>query len=165
MIKCYFDGGSLRNGDENSPAAGCCLLVKYDNEQLVHWRLRSRILKGTNNLAELTGLELILESLKTEDSTVVYGDSQYVIKGVSQWLAGWKAKNWIKSTGEPVLNREKWERIDSLNRAEIQYQWVRGHDGDLGNEIVDRGCRISYMKNRELDIRGTCGLDGILGSI
>jgi ribonuclease HI len=94
----------------------------------------------TNNRMELMAVIQALRSLKRPCAVTLHVDSQYVLKGMTEWLAGWKAKGWRTSTKQPVKNQELWQALDELvNGAghEIKWRWVRGHDGDPGNERAD----------------------------
>jgi ribonuclease HI len=67
-------------------------------------------------------------------------DSQYVRKGITEWLAGWKAKGWRTASGQPVKNVDLWQQLDALVRERghrIEWRWIRGHSGDPGNERAD----------------------------
>jgi ribonuclease HI len=101
----------------------------------------------TNNRMELTGALLALESLTRPCRVVVTSDSQYLVKGMTEWIAGWVKKGWINSKKEPVLNRDLWERL--LVQAEthhIEWVWVRGHDGHAENERCDELARLAIEK-------------------
>jgi ribonuclease HI len=94
----------------------------------------------TNNRMELAAFIQALQALKRPCAVTLHVDSQYVLKGMTEWLAGWKAKGWRTSTKQPVKNQELWQALDELvNGAghEIKWRWVRGHDGDPGNERAD----------------------------
>ena len=94
----------------------------------------------TNNRMELMAVIQALQALKRPCAVTLHVDSQYVLKGMTEWLAGWKAKGWRTSTKQPVKNQELWQALDALvNGAghEIKWRWVRGHDGDPGNERAD----------------------------
>jgi ribonuclease HI len=94
----------------------------------------------TNNRMELMAVIQALQALKRPCAVTLHVDSQYVLKGMTEWLAGWKAKGWRTSTKQPVKNQELWQALDELvNGAghEIKWRWVRGHDGDPGNERAD----------------------------
>ncbi|MBG9387165.1 ribonuclease HI [Caenimonas aquaedulcis] len=95
----------------------------------------------TNNRMELLAVIRALEALKRPCAVTLHVDSQYVLKGMTEWLPGWKAKGWRTSTKQPVKNVELWQELDALvNGAghKIQWRWVRGHNGDAGNEHADR---------------------------
>ncbi len=100
----------------------------------------------TNNRMELTAVIRALETLKRPSVVEVYTDSQYVQKGISEWLPDWKRRNWRTADKKPVKNRELWEELDKL-RAEhrITWHWVRGHAGHPENERADR------LANRGVD--------------
>jgi ribonuclease HI len=99
----------------------------------------------TNNRMELMAVIQALEALKRPCHVVLHADSQYVLKGITEWLAGWKAKGWKTASKQPVKNVDLWQRLDTLvNGApgqgathRIEWRWVKGHDGDPGNERAD----------------------------
>ena len=94
----------------------------------------------TNNRMELMAVIQALQALKRPCAVTLHVDSQYVLKGMTEWLAGWKAKGWRTAAKQPVKNQELWMALDELvNRAghAIEWRWVRGHDGDPGNERAD----------------------------
>ena len=94
----------------------------------------------TNNRMELLAAISALESLKKPGTTArVYTDSQYVIKGISEWVAGWKKRGWKTADKKPVKNQDLWERLDAIaEQHELEWHWVRGHSGVAGNERVDQ---------------------------
>lgn len=95
---------------------------------------------STNNRMEMQGAIAALEYLAAVGQTqpiTLYTDSEYLIKGITQWIKGWKKKGWITSTGKSVVNRDLWETLDALNSSHIQWQHVRGHSGNLYNERCD----------------------------
>ena len=92
----------------------------------------------TNNRMELLAVIRALQALKRASDVVVHTDSQYVQKGVTQWLSGWKARAWKTADGKPVKNRDLWTELDGLlGQHQIRWQWVRGHAGNPGNERAD----------------------------
>jgi ribonuclease HI len=97
-------------------------------------------LDTTNNRMELLAVIEALKALKRPCAVTLNVDSQYVLKGMTEWLAGWKAKGWRTATKQPVKNVELWQALDELvNRSghTIEWRWVRGHNGDPGNERAD----------------------------
>ncbi len=92
----------------------------------------------TNNRMELTGVIEALKALKRPCQVVVHTDSQYVQKGMSEWLANWKRRGWRTADKKPVRNADLWQELDALvTLHEVQWRWVRGHAGDPGNERAD----------------------------
>jgi ribonuclease HI len=92
----------------------------------------------TNNRMELTGAIVALESLKRPCEVKITTDSQYLVKGMTEWIHGWVKKDWKNSKKEPVLNRDLWERLLALDKLhKVSWTWVRGHDGHLENERCD----------------------------
>ena len=93
----------------------------------------------TNNRMELMAVIEALGALKRPCRIVLHTDSQYVMKGITEWIHGWKAKGWKTAAREPVKNADLWRRLDELaSRHEIRWVWVRGHSGHDGNERADR---------------------------
>ncbi|MCA3237821.1 MAG: ribonuclease HI [Curvibacter sp.] len=94
----------------------------------------------TNNRMELLAVIQALEALKRPCHVILHADSQYVLKGITEWLAGWKAKGWKTASRQPVKNVDLWQRLDALVAGaghRIEWRWVKGHDGDPGNERAD----------------------------
>ena len=110
---------------------------------LLRWRGHERELFGgdpatTNNRMELTAVIRALEALTRESTVVVHTDSQYVQKGISEWLPAWKARGWMTSDRKPVRNADLWRELDALaRRHQIEWRWVRGHAGHPENERAD----------------------------
>lgn len=92
----------------------------------------------TNNRMEMTAVIRALESLKRPSTVEVHTDSQYVQKGISEWMAGWKRRNWRTADGKPVKNQDLWLQLDALSQLHrIEWKWVRGHNGHTENERAD----------------------------
>ena len=94
----------------------------------------------TNNRMELKAVIEALSALKRPCDVVLYLDSQYVRKGITEWIQGWKAKGWVTASKEPVKNVELWKQLDALVQGSghrIDWRWVKGHAGDPGNERAD----------------------------
>jgi ribonuclease HI len=94
----------------------------------------------TNNRMELLAAISGLEALKKPGTKArVYTDSQYVIKGIQEWVANWKRRGWKTADKKPVKNQDLWERLDALATIhDLEWHWVPGHAGVEGNERVDR---------------------------
>jgi ribonuclease HI len=92
----------------------------------------------TNNRMELTAVIEALSALKRESRVRVFTDSEYVRRGITEWLKAWKARDWRTADKKPVKNRDLWERLDAVAaRHDIEWRWVKGHSGVPGNERVD----------------------------
>ncbi len=105
-----------------------------------HKELYGGELGTTNNRMELTAVIEGLAALKRPCKVTLYVDSQYVLKGMTEWIAGWKAKGWKTASKQPVKNVDLWQRLDALVTGaghQIEWVWVRGHTGDPGNEHAD----------------------------
>ena len=93
----------------------------------------------TNNRMELTAVIEALAALKRPSRVILHTDSQYVMKGITEWIHGWKVKGWRTAAREPVKNADLWRRLDELvSGHEIEWVWVRGHSGHEGNERADK---------------------------
>ncbi|MDN5872186.1 MAG: ribonuclease HI [Nitrococcus sp.] len=93
----------------------------------------------TNNRMELTAAIQALESLKRPCRVVLTTDSQYLRRGITEWLASWKCRGWRTAERKPVKNIDLWQRLDAVAAChEIEWHWVRGHNGHPGNEHADR---------------------------
>jgi ribonuclease HI len=96
----------------------------------------------TNNRMELMAAISALEALKKPARVDMHTDSEYVQKGISTWIKGWKRNGWRTSTKQPVKNAELWQRLDAAQaRHEVHWHWVRGHAGHMENERADELAR------------------------
>ena len=101
----------------------------------------------TNNRMELTAVIEALASLKRSCEVTIYTDSEYVRKGITEWIHGWKQRGWKTADKKPVKNAELWERLDALrNLHQVHWRWVRGHAGDPGNERADALANLGCEK-------------------
>ena len=92
----------------------------------------------TNNRMELTAVIEALAMLKRPSRVILHTDSTYVMKGMTEWIAGWKARGWRTSAKEPVKNVDLWKLLEEAVAAhEIKWVWVKGHSGHNGNERAD----------------------------
>ena len=90
----------------------------------------------TNNRMELTAVIEALKALRRPVPVQIYTDSKYVQQGISQWIHGWKKNGWRTSDKKPVKNADLWQHLDQLaQQFEIEWLWVKGHAGDVGNEM------------------------------
>lgn len=100
----------------------------------------------TNNRMELLAAIRGLEALKEPCSVVLTTDSQYVRKGITEWLTGWKRNGWRTASKAPVKNADLWQTLDQLNqRHQVDWRWIKGHSGHRENDLADQ------LANRGID--------------
>jgi ribonuclease HI len=141
ISKLYTDGACSGN-----PGPGGWGSVAYFDDGNCH-ELGGREGATTNNRMEMQAAIGALQFFAATNQTspcVLYTDSEYLIKGITQWVKGWKKKGWKTAAGKPVLNQDLWETLELLDRqvqsqtkTPISWQHVRGHSGDIGNERCD----------------------------
>ena len=121
---------------------------------LLRCKGRERELSGgdpdtTNNRMELMGAIMALETLSEPCTVVLHTDSQYVRQGITLWMPNWVRRGWKTTGGDPVKNRDLWERLElATRRHAIDWRWVKGHSGDPDNERVDMLARNAALKLR-----------------
>jgi len=131
VVRIYTDGACKGNPG----VGGWGVLLMRDG--------RTRELHGgealtTNNRMELTAVIRALEALKRSTRVRLHTDSQYVQLGISKWIRDWKKRGWRTADKKPVKNIDLWRRLDELaGEHEIEWLWVRGHEGNVGNERAD----------------------------
>jgi ribonuclease HI len=134
----YTDGACSGN-----PGPGGWGVVIYFADGTCH-ELGGAVSETTNNRMELqaaiAGLEY-LHTLSPQTLIPLYTDSEYVKKGVTQWVAGWKRKGWKTAKGSPVLNQDLWQVLEQLNETWIDWRYVKGHSGNVGNDRCDEIAR------------------------
>lgn len=92
----------------------------------------------TNNRMEMTAILMALRVLPDLSTVVVFSDSRYCINGLTIWRQGWRRRRWHKKDGAPMLNRDLWLELEAETaRVKATFLWVRGHNGDPGNERAD----------------------------
>lgn len=131
-MEIYTDGACRGN-----PGAGgwAALLRRGTDEKEIHGAEPHT----TNNRMELTAVIRALEALRRPVDARVYTDSEYVRRGVTEWLASWKARGWRTADKKPVKNQDLWQRLDELMAPHrIEWRWVPGHAGVEGNERADQ---------------------------
>ncbi len=106
-------------------------------------------LATTNNRMELMAAIMALESLTRPCKVELHTDSQYVMKGISEWIHGWKARGWKTADKKPVKNEDLWKRLDAVRlRHEVDWRWVKGHAGHVLNERADALARQGMLETR-----------------
>lgn len=130
-LTIFSDGGCIGNP---GPGGWAAIVVRGG----VYEELGGADPATTNNRMEMTGAIAGLEKVSPGEPVRVVTDSRYVVDGASKWIWGWKKRGWVKSDGQPVLNRDLWERIDELQRQrKVEWVHVRGHTGHPENERCD----------------------------
>lgn len=95
-------------------------------------------LQTTNNRMELTAAIRGLEALKKTANVLLTTDSEYVMKGIREWMPNWKKRGWKTASRQPVKNADLWMQLDALvNQHQVEWRWVKGHSGHRENEIAD----------------------------
>jgi ribonuclease HI len=143
QVELYCDGACLGNP---GPGGWAYLLRLRTHAGLKEKEGRGSEAATTNNRMELSGAIKGLEALVRPCAVDLFCDSQYVVKGISQWLKAWKAAGWRKADKGPVLNADLWQALDlQLARHEVRARWVRGHAGHPENERVDQAARAAAL--------------------
>jgi ribonuclease HI len=129
--RIYTDGAC--KGNPGPGGWGVVLLYRDHRRELYGGEAST-----TNNRMELTAVIRALEALRKPVEAQVFSDSQYLLKGLQEWLPSWKARGWLTASREPVKNRDLWERLDQLCAPHhLDWQWVKGHAGIPENERAD----------------------------
>jgi len=148
MIQSIYTDGAC----SGNPGPGGWGVVVYFSDGSRH-ELGGADRQTTNNRMEMQAAIAALNFL-TEHSTdaiELYTDSEYVRKGITEWITGWKKKGWKTSTGKDVVNKDLWQELDLLNSKQVQWRYVRAHAGNEGNERCDAIARaFSLGKNPQL---------------
>jgi ribonuclease HI len=130
-IEIFTDGACKGNP---GPGGWGALLVAGDHKKEIFGGEAAT----TNNRMEMTAVIEALATLKRPCKIVLHTDSQYVLKGITEWLEGWKARGWKTAAKAPVKNIDLWQAIDAAQaKHQIEWVWVRGHNGHSGNERAD----------------------------
>ena len=131
VVEVYADGACKGNP---GPGGWGVLLIEGDRERELHGGEPAT----TNNRMELTAVIRALEALPHGSCVRLYTDSQYVQKGMKEWIHDWKRRGWRTADKKPVKNDDLWKHLDELARNhQVEWHWVRGHDGHPGNERAD----------------------------
>ena len=127
----YTDGACRGNPGPGGWGA----LIKFDTTEKEIFGGQNNT---TNNQMELSAAIEGLSILKEPCSVELFTDSKYVMDGITQWIQNWKKNNWKTSAKKEVKNKELWQQLDRLmSYHQVQWQWVKGHSGDPGNETAD----------------------------
>ena len=142
-VEIYTDGACKGNPG----VGGWGVLLNYGGEirELYDGEART-----TNNRMELTAVIRALEALRRPCRVRLHTDSQYVQLGITTWIHSWKKRGWRTADKKPVKNEDLWRRLDELRQGhEVEWLWVRGHDGDPGNERADELANLGVARVQE----------------
>ncbi len=138
----HTDGGC----DPNPGTGGWAAVLRHGGKIR---EISGSAYETTNNRMEMTAAIRALEALQTHCRADLYTDSQYLQRGITEWLPNWKRRNW-KRRGGPVKNEDLWRQLDQLvGQHEVSWHWVRGHAGDPDNERCDELAGAAIREARE----------------
>ncbi len=138
-VEIYTDGACRGNP---GPGGWGALLIADERRKTLH----GGDPETTNNRMELTAAIEALNSLNCRAQVTLYTDSKYVMDGIREWMPNWKQRGWKTAARKPVKNQDLWQALDAaVERHEIDWQWVKGHNGNPGNEAADE------LANRGID--------------
>lgn len=127
----YTDGACKGNPGEGG--WGAVLTYKDKKKKICGYEKDT-----TNNRMELKAAIEALSSLKSKSDVVIFTDSKYLMQGINSWIENWKTNNWLTSNKKEVKNIDLWKDIDKYNNFHtVEWNWVKGHSGDLGNDTAD----------------------------
>lgn len=133
----YVDGACINNGKINARGGWGALIRSPKGATLeIAGPLEGE--RQTNQRAELTAAIMALKATPQPAQYNLYSDSQYVVKGINEWMKGWKARGWKKASKEPVDNLDLWLEVEALLVFhQVTVSWVKGHSGHPGNDKAD----------------------------
>lgn len=124
---------TFRDGDKVIKNSGCCKSVTNNQMEMV---------------APIKAMQALLAAGYEGSAICIVSDSQYLINGASKWMVGWKRMHWHNSKGRSIKNKEYWKQIDYLaSQFTVRWKWVRGHNGNPENEIVDKLARQAAFRS------------------
>ena len=142
VVEIFCDGACSGNPGPGGYGA----ILRYGGHEK---EIRGGAPETTNNRMELSAAIEALRLLTRPCSVTVTTDSQYLVKGITEWITGWQRNGWRNSKKEPVLNRDLWEQLlDLSQKHNVQWKWVRGHAGHAENERCDQLAREFYTALR-----------------
>ena len=159
-VIAFTDGGCSGNQNaENFGGWGAVLIGvgAFDGKEVTRKELYGSAINTTNNIMELTATIKALQNIKRKDIPVeVNVDSNYVLKGITEWIHNWKAKGWRKSDKKPVENKELWIQLDEERNkfSDIKFIKVKAHIGILNNELADTLANRGIMEARTYESKG-----------
>lgn len=130
-VKIYTDGAC--KGNPGPGGYGCIIVRKGKTLEL-----KGGAKETTNNIMEMTAAIVALQQLEQSSEVELTTDSQYLVKGMTEWITGWARKNWVNASKQPVKNKDLWQELLRLSEHhKIKWIWVRGHNGHPENERAD----------------------------
>jgi ribonuclease HI len=144
-VVIYTDGAC----SGNPGPGGWGAVLRYDSvdKGTVVKELHGGDRSTTNNKMELLGAISALEALSRPASVQLYTDSRYVLDGITKWLPGWQRNGWKTASKQPVKNVDLWQRlVAALKPHDVSWHWVKGHNGDPGNERADELARLGIKE-------------------
>jgi ribonuclease HI len=148
-LKIYTDGGCSGNP---GPGGWAYVMVSktYQGNQIIA-KSKGAEEDTTNNRMELTAVIMALRALKRSNTAprnaIIYTDSQYVQKGITEWIRAWKRNSWKTSDRKPVKNQDLWMALDSLTENfTLKWKWIKGHAGNEYNELCDAMTQAAIAK-------------------
>lgn len=128
---------TFRKGDSQVQNSGCCKLVTSNQMEMV---------------AAIKAMQALLAEGLEGSNVCIVSDSQYLVNGASQWMTNWKRMRWHNSKGRSIKNKEYWQQIDYLaSQFTIRWKWVRGHNGNPENEVVDKLARQAAFRSAGIE--------------
>ena len=138
-LEIFTDGACSGNPGPGGYGA----ILKYGEVEKEIWGCER---ETTNNRMEMTAVIEALRLLSRPCKIRIVTDSNYVVKGMTQWIHGWVKRNWTNAQKKPVLNRDLWEQLLEMSRPhDIEWRWIKGHDGHRENERCDKMARKAIL--------------------
>ncbi len=142
VVKIYTDGAC--KGNPGPGGWGALLRYKGHEKELLGGERGT-----TNNRMELMAVIRALESLKRPSEVLITTDSQYVMKGITEWIKNWKRNGWRTAAKKPVKNADLWQELDRfVEQHQVKWAWVKGHSGHAENERADELANLGITKMR-----------------
>ena len=147
-VTIYTDGAC--SGNPGPGGWGVILMSGEHKKEIMGGELMT-----TNNRMEMTAALKALEALTRPCKVELHTDSQYLRQGITQWMAGWKARGWRTADKQPVKNEDLWRALDAARaRHEVTWKWVKGHAGHPLNERADALARAGLQATRDAARKG-----------
>ena len=135
QVQIYTDGACSGN-----PGPGGYGWITVADDKVLHQGSGGEKDTTNNRMEMIAVIEALKLWLKTPHELTVVTDSKYVLQGITEWIEGWKKRNWIGSNKKPVKNQDLWKELDTLcaQRPGLKWKWVKGHSSNTWNEAVDQ---------------------------